>query len=169
MLVPETWRSRITRWGFNWFPAYRGTGARITYIAGDWMEVRVRLALNWRTRNYVGTIFGGSMYGAIDPVFMVMLMKVLGRGYVVWDKAATIRFLRPGRTPLSATFRISADDVAQIREAVRTLGKTEREFTVDLVSSEGVVHASCQKLVSIRARGGDTTSAERSSRPRSTG
>lgn len=152
MPVPETWRTRITRWGFNWFPAYRGTGARIAFIAGDWMEVRVRLPLNWRTRNYVGTIFGGSMYGAIDPVYMVMLMKVLGRDYVVWDKAATIRFRRPGREPLSATFRITADDVAQIRRALETSEKIEREFTVDLVSASGEIHASCQKLLSIQAR-----------------
>ena len=152
MPVPETWRTRVTRWGFNWFPAYRGTGGRLTYVAGDWMEVRVRLPLNWRTRNYVGTIFGGSMYGALDPVFMIMLIKVLGRDYVVWDKAATIRFRRPGREPLSAIFRITAEDVAQIREAVHASGKAEREFTVDLVSAEGVVHASCQKVLSIRAR-----------------
>jgi hypothetical protein len=55
------------RWGFNFFPAFRGTGARITYIAGDYREMRVELPLNWRTRNYVGTIFGGSLYGAVDP------------------------------------------------------------------------------------------------------
>jgi acyl-coenzyme A thioesterase PaaI-like protein len=98
--MAETWRSRSYRWFFNWFPAYRGTGARITYIAGDWSEIRIRLPLSWRTRNYVGTIFGGSMYGAIDPMYMMMLIKTLGPDYVVWDKAATIRFRRPGREPL---------------------------------------------------------------------
>lgn len=152
MPVPETWRTRVTRWGFNWFPAYRGTGARITFIAGDWMEVRVRLPLNWRTRNYVGTIFGGSMYGAIDPVFMIMLMKVLGRDYVVWDKSATIRFRRPGREALTAAFVITDEDTARIRDELATSDKIEREFAVDLVSASGVVHASCQKLLSIRRR-----------------
>ena len=71
------------RWGFNFFPAYRGTGARVTYISGDFREVRVELPLNWRTRNYVGTIFGGSVYGAVDPHYMIMLIKILGKGYVV--------------------------------------------------------------------------------------
>lgn len=92
------------------------------------------------------------MYGAIDPVYMLMLIKILGREYVVWDKAATIRFRRPGRGALSATFRISSEDVAEIREAVRASGKVEREFNVDLVGDDGVVHASCQKLLSIRRR-----------------
>ncbi len=71
--MPESIRTTLMRWGFNLFPAYRGTGGRITYIAADWREVRVTLPLNWRTGNYVGTIFGGSMYGAVDPLYMVML------------------------------------------------------------------------------------------------
>ena len=64
--MPESWSSRLLRWKFNLFPAYRGTGARIAYIADDFHEVRLRLPLSWRTRNAVGTIFGGSMYGAVD-------------------------------------------------------------------------------------------------------
>lgn len=85
--MPESLRTRLARWWFNWFPAYRGTGGQITYIAADWSEVRLRLPLNRRTRNYVGTIFGGSMYGAVDPIYMVMLIQVLGPAYVVWDKS----------------------------------------------------------------------------------
>jgi hypothetical protein len=61
--MPESWTTRLTRWRLNWFPAYRGTGARLTYISADWSEVHIRLPLSWRTRNYVGTIFGGSMCG----------------------------------------------------------------------------------------------------------
>ena len=66
--MPESFESRKMRWGFNLFPAFRGTGARVTYIASDFHEARVRLPLSWRTRNYVGTIFGGSLYGAVDPM-----------------------------------------------------------------------------------------------------
>ena len=76
--MPESWPTRLARWRFNWFPAYRATGARITYIAADWREVRIRLPLSRRTRNYVGTIFGGSLYGALDPIYMIMLIKALG-------------------------------------------------------------------------------------------
>lgn len=150
--MPETFRTRLYRWAFNIYPAYRGTGARVTYIAGDWTEVRIRLPLNWRTRNRVKTIFGGSMYGAIDPVYMQMLMHHLGPDYVVWDKAASIRFRRPGREQLYATFRLSLDDVAGIRREAHEMGKTEPEFTVELVSASGEVHAICHKLLSVRPR-----------------
>jgi acyl-coenzyme A thioesterase PaaI-like protein len=150
--MTESWRTRFARWAFNRFPAYRATGARITYIASDWSEVRIRLRLSRRTRNYVGTIFGGSMYGAVDPVYMIMLMRALGPEYVVWDKAATIRFRRPGREPLYATFRLTAAEVAALRTEVAQAGKAEREFTVELVNAAGDVHASCLKLLSIRRR-----------------
>jgi acyl-coenzyme A thioesterase PaaI-like protein len=150
--VGESWQTRLTRWKFNWYPAYRGTGARVTYIAADWREVRVRLPLNWRTRNIVGTIFGGSLYGAIDPFYMIMLIRVLGPDYVVWDKAATIRFLEPGRETLRATFRLTDEDIARIRADVDRLGKAEPEFTVELLNAAGQAQASCRKLLSVRRR-----------------
>jgi len=151
--MPESWTTRVSRWGFNWFPAYRGTGGRIEYIAADWGEVRVRLSLNWRTRNYVGTIFGGSLYGAVDPIYMIMLIKRLGPTYVVWDKSASIRFRRPGRNTLRATFRLEAAELEAIRDIVAREGRVERHYTVDLIDAAGDVAASCEKTISIRMKG----------------
>jgi len=148
--MPESWATRVRRWQFNWFPAYRGTGARVEYIAADWREVRVRLPLNWRTRNYVGTIFGGSLYGAVDPMYMIMLIKLLGPAYVVWDKSASIRFRRPGRETLRATFRVDDADLQTIRAAVARDGKVEHTFSIELLDPAGEVIASCEKLISIK-------------------
>ncbi len=150
--MPESFESRLMRWKFNLFPAYRGTGARVTYVAGDFREIRIRLPLSLRTRNAVGTIFGGSMYGAADPVYMIMLMRNLGRDFVVWDKAATIRFRKPGRTPLFATFRITEDELDAIRIATANGEPVDRTFTVDLADSEGVVHASVEKIIYVRKK-----------------
>jgi acyl-coenzyme A thioesterase PaaI-like protein len=147
-----TWRAWLVRQGFNLFPAWRRTGARIAYIAPDWSVVRVRLPLNWTTRNYVGTTFGGSLYGAMDPIYMIQLIKILGPEYVVWDKAATIRFRRPGRATLYATFRVTPEQVDAIRREVDALGRSEPEYVVELVDAEGEVHASCSKLLSIKRR-----------------
>ena len=66
--MTESWKSLLMRRYFNLFPAYRGTGGRVTYISHDWKRVKIKLPLNWRTRNYVGTIYGGSLYGAVDPI-----------------------------------------------------------------------------------------------------
>ena len=150
--MPESWTTRLARWGFNWFPAYRGVGARIEYVASDWKEVRIRLPLSWRTRNYVGTIFGGSLYGAIDPIYMIMLIKILGPDYVVWDKAATIRFKKPGRSTLYASFVLTDAELEGIRAEVARDGRTERTYVAELKDGDGNVCMSCDKLITIKAR-----------------
>jgi len=151
--MSESLRTRLLRWGFNLFPAYRGTGARITYLADDFREVHVRLPLSWRTRNYVGTLFGGSMYGAVDPVYMLMLIRNLGPDYVVWDKAASIRFRKPGRSTLYARFVLGAEELPAIREALTRAPSVDRTYTVELVDAEGVVHASVEKVIYVARRG----------------
>ena len=150
--MPESFRSRLLRWRFNFFPAYRGTGARVTYIADDLREVRIRLPLGWRTRNYVGTIYGGSLYGAVDPFYMVMLIKTLGPDYVVWDKAATIRFKKPGRTTLYARFVLEEEELRAIKAALEQEPSVDRTYCVDLTDAEGVVHASVEKIIYIARR-----------------
>jgi acyl-coenzyme A thioesterase PaaI-like protein len=138
------------RWAFNVFPAYRGTGARVAYIASDWREVRVELPLSWRTRNYVGTIFGGSLYGAVDPMYMIMLIHILGSGYTVWDKAATIRFLRPGRSRLSARFLLEDAEIDEIRRRLESEPSVDRVYSVELKDAAGVTHAAVEKTVYVR-------------------
>jgi len=150
--MPESLRTAVERRVFNVFPAYRGTGGRVTYIASDWREVRVELPLSLRTRNYVGTIYGGSLYGAVDPFYMLMLMKNLGPDHVVWDKAAAIRFLRPGRSTLRARMAIDAAELDAIRAALETARSVDRIYRVDLADAAGVVHASVEKTVYVRRR-----------------
>ena len=150
--MPESVESRLLRWRFNLFPAYRGSGARVTYIASDFREVRVRLPLTWRSRNAVGTIFGGSIYAAVDPLYMIMLMYLLGRDFVVWDKSASIRFRKPGRSTLYATFQVDDSELESIRSATSSGTPVDRTYNVDLVDADGVVHASVEKIIYIRRK-----------------
>jgi acyl-coenzyme A thioesterase PaaI-like protein len=150
--MPESLKTRASRHLFNFFPAYFGTGARIRYIASDWREIRVDVPLNMRTRNYVGTIFGGSMYGAVDPIYMVMLIRLLGPEYVVWDKAASIRFLKPGRSTLHARFVLDESEVAAIRTELESKKSIERVYAVELVDDQGVPHARIEKTLYFRRK-----------------
>ena len=124
------------------------------YIADDWHEVRVKLPLNWRTRNYVGTLYGGSIYGAIDPIYMLMLMKILGPGYTVWDKAAKIRFRKPGRDTLLADFRLDADEIDEIKGLAASETSIDRTYKVELKDIDGTVHAEIEKTIYIARKKG---------------
>ncbi len=149
----------LARIGFNLFPPYLGTGASIVFISPDWRHVRVKLPLSWRTRNIVGTTFGGSLYAAVDPVYMLMLMKILGQDYVVWDKAACIRFKKPGRDTLYADFHISDAEVETIKNELAQLPSLDRTYSVNIVDREGTVHALVEKTIYISRR--DTVNGRR--------
>jgi acyl-coenzyme A thioesterase PaaI-like protein len=164
--MSESLKTRLLRFAFNFYPCYRRTGARLVYIASDLSEIRVKLPLNWRTRGYWGTTFGGSMYAAIDPVLLVMLARRLGPSYQVWDKAATIEFRKPGRTALHARFRIEEAEIETLRQALAREGRIERTYAVDLVDEAGAVHAHFTKTLHLRdRRGAQLRSAEAATAP----
>ena len=148
----ESFRTHWFRWMTNFWPCYRGTGGKVTFVAADWSEIRVRLSLSWRTRNYVGTIFGGSFYASVDPFFMLMLLKRLGPGFIVWDKAASIRFRKPGKTTLTAVMRVDDAELAEVRALMALEPKLDRTYRVELVDKDGVIHAEVDKVVQIRRK-----------------
>ena len=135
---------------FNLWPPLLGAGIRVTRIQADWKEVDVEMRLRWWNANYVGTHYGGSLYSITDPFFMVMLIRILGPDYIVWDKAASIRFRRPGRSTVYAKFRVSDEQVNEIREALKAEEKIEREFAIEVKDAEGTVIAEVKKLLHFR-------------------
>lgn len=150
--MSESLETRLYRWIFNLYPAYRGTGARVVYIDGDWREIRVKVPLSWRTRNYVGTVFGGSMYGAVDPLYMMMLIRCLGEEFTVWDKSGSIEYHQPGEETLYARCEITDEELAAIR-ALDPGESSDREYSTRLVDSDGDVHATVEKTVYVRRDG----------------
>ena len=151
--MAESFKSRIFRWGFNFFPAYRGTGGRLVYVADDFKEIHIKLPLNWRTRNYVGTIYGGSMYASIDPIYMLMLIKILGPEFTVWDKAAKIRFRKPGEDTLFADFKLTGEEIAEIKRLAENERSIDRIYNVELKDKGGVVHVQIEKTIYISKKG----------------
>jgi acyl-coenzyme A thioesterase PaaI-like protein len=152
MHLSERIANKLRCWSFYRFACYRGTGGHLTYIATDWSEVHLRIPLSWRTRNYVGTIFGGSLYGAVDPIYMLLLIHRLGPEYIVWDKSAAIQFKKPGRETLRARFVVSDEELAAIRTGLETERSVDRTYSVDLVDSAGTVCATVEKIIYIRRR-----------------
>ncbi|MDQ4123549.1 MAG: DUF4442 domain-containing protein [Acidobacteriota bacterium] len=145
--MPESFRTKLKRLSFNFFPAYFGTGAWISYIADDFHELHLEIPLSWRTRSYVGTIFGGSMFASVDPILMVLFIRILGSNYIVWDKAATIRFKRPGKETLFAKFLISAAEIAEIKAELEMRKSLDRVYRIELTNRAGKVHAIIEKTI----------------------
>ena len=149
----ESTYTRLWRWVYNVLPPIRGTGSWLTFMSGDWREAHLRLPLSLRTRNYVGTIFGGAMFAATDPIYMVMLIKVLdGSRYVVWDKSAKIRFFRPGKGKLKAHFLLSDAEVAAIQRQVDEERELDHTFTITWLDQRDRPVARIEKTVYVALR-----------------
>ncbi len=136
----------------NFYPPYLGAAVRVIRISDDFRDVEVEMPLRFYNRNYVGTHFGGSLYSMVDPFYMLMLIHILGPGYIVWDKAASIRFKKPGKGVMKASFHLSEEQIAEIRAAADTQPKVEPQFQVVVKDAEGNVVAEVDKLLYIRKK-----------------
>lgn len=135
---------------FGLYAPFLGAGIRVQHVSPTLDRIRVRMPLRWWNQNLLGTHFGGSLYAMCDPFFPWMLMEQLGPGYVVWDKAAAIRFRRPGRGQVTAEFVVPPDRVAEIRAAADAGRKVEPTFTAQVVDGKGEVVAEVDKLLYVR-------------------
>ena len=136
----------------NIWPPFRAAGIRVREIAPDFRSATVELRMRLLNRNYVGTHFGGSLFAMTDPFFMVMMMKNLGPGYLVWDKQGTVRFLKPARGTVTARFEIPADRIEEARVRTAAGAKYEPVFRVDIVDAQGTVVADVEKTLYIRKK-----------------
>lgn len=124
---------------FNIYPPYLGAGVRVRRLKDDDWAYEVSMKLRFYNNNYVGVHFGGSLYSMCDPFYMLILMNKLGADYIVWDKAASIQFKKPGKGKVQATFRISQERVEAIKKEVEEKGKSEPLFEVDVLNESGEV------------------------------
>lgn len=146
-MKPDTFRRLMNLW-----PPFFFTGIRVTRIADDWREIDVELRLGRLNRNYVGTHFGGSLFAMTDPFYMLMLVHVLGRDYVVWDKAATIDYVKPGRGTVTAVFRLADERLAEIRAATADGSKALPVFRCDVLDPAGELVARVDRTLYVRRK-----------------
>lgn len=133
---------------FKFFGPYAGASIQVKVVDDYTIESSMDLVMT--NTNYVGTHFGGSLYSMCDPFYMFILMKNLGPSYVVWDKAATIRFLRPGRGLVRARFHIDPAEIEEIKTRTAASRKMDWTRTCEVVDSAGKVVASVDKVLYVR-------------------
>jgi acyl-coenzyme A thioesterase PaaI-like protein len=123
--------------GFNFAPMYRRSTGRLYFVSEDLLEVKVKIPISWKNKNYVGTIFGGSMASATDPIYMIQLMNILGEKYVVWDKEATIKFKRPAKSSAYADFKFTPEEISQVRADVAEKNEIDLTKKVNITNKVG--------------------------------
>jgi acyl-coenzyme A thioesterase PaaI-like protein len=136
----------------NLWPPFLFSGIRVERIDPDWRYARVRLALRWYNRNYVGTHFGGSLFAMTDPWWMILVLECLGRDYIVWDQAGEIVFVAPGRGHVYAEFQVEDEILDELRAATADGQKVLRWFETEVKSASGEVIARVRKQLYVRRK-----------------
>jgi acyl-coenzyme A thioesterase PaaI-like protein len=136
----------------NFWPPFLAAGIRVTRLQPDWRAVDVEMKLHFWNTNFVGTHYGGSLYSMTDPFYMLMLIKNLGSGYIVWDKSASIRFRKPGKGRMRASFRLEEEQIEAIRRQLESQERVEPVFQVEVKNESGEVVAEVQKVLHVRKK-----------------
>ena len=136
----------------NFWPPFLFSGITVLEVSKDFRHAKVRLKKKMLTSNYVGTLFGGSLFAMTDPFYMVMVLKNLGKNYIVWDKRSEIEYVSPGKTTVYAEFNLTDADLAEIKQEVALSGKYLRWFEVEIKSADGTVVAIVKKQIYVRAK-----------------
>ena len=136
----------------NWYPPYLFSGIKVIAYANDFSSFRTRLKLTWYNRNLIGTAFGGSLYSMCDPFFMFILLIHLGEDYIVWDKRASIEFVKPGKGTVYADFKLTIEQISEIKERVNDEEKGVFDFPCEVKDGKGNLIAKLQKGVYVRRK-----------------
>jgi acyl-coenzyme A thioesterase PaaI-like protein len=136
----------------NLYPPYLGAGVKVTYISEDWKEVHVSMSLHWFNRNAVGTHFGGSLYSMVDPHLMLLLMQLLGRDYLVWDKSAGIEFVKASKSRVTSVIKVSNEDLEVIRRNTDNGEKYFSNFIVEIRDEDDDLVARVKKTIYVRKK-----------------
>jgi acyl-coenzyme A thioesterase PaaI-like protein len=136
----------------NWYGPFLGAGVKLEKMTKDYRHARVSMKLTFYNKNYMGTQFGGSLYSMTDPWYMLMLIKNLGRDYIVWDKAATVNFRKPGRGKVTAEFNLTDEHLNEIKKHLETEKKMDYHFKVEVKDDEGKLIAEVDKVLYIRRK-----------------
>lgn len=146
-MKPNMFRKLMNLW-----PPFLGAGIKVKNIDPDFTTIDVELKMRFYNKNYVGTHYGGSLFSMTDPFYMLILMKQLGKDYLVWDKSSKIDFKKPGKGKLTAHFNITQKQVKDIKDQADKQKKVEPKFTVQVLDEAGDVVAEIEKTLYVRRK-----------------
>lgn len=137
---------------FNWSPMYRRSCGKIIHVSKDLHTVRIKIPLSYKNKNYVGSIFGGSLFSATDPIYMIQLMQILGKDYVVWDKSSVIRFRKPAFSMAYADFHFTSNEIAEIQQKVAEENEVHYVKQLMITNANQEVFTELEKTIYISSK-----------------
>ena len=144
---------KIVRLILNLFPPLLFNRISIQSIKKDFMEIKVRIRHSITNKNFHRTIFGGTIFSAIDPYFPIIYWQVFSRKKLpieVWIKRAEISYINPAETNLYLIFTLKEEDIQKALKGLQEDGRFQVWHEVEAVDENGIICAEAKVLVYIR-------------------
>jgi hypothetical protein len=145
-------KATLFRVGFNISPMYRRSCGKIIFASDDLHVVKIKIPLSYKNKNYVGSIFGGSLFSATDPIYMIQLMQILGKEFVVWDKKTEIKFKRPAYENAFATFEFTSSEIEEIKQKVQSENEIDYNKILHITDKNGTIFTELDKTLYISTK-----------------
>ena len=144
---------KMVRLILNLFPPLLFNRISIQSMSENFMEIKVRVRHSWMNKNFQRTIFGGTIFSAIDPYFPSMYWHVFSRKKIpieVWLKSAEINYKHPAKTDLSLVFTLKEEDIQTALKGLKKDGRFEVWHAVEAVDKNGTICAEAKVLVYLK-------------------
>ena len=138
---------------FLWlWPPFLGTGIRVKSFSDDLSCILVQMKTRFWSQNYFGTHYGGSLFSMTDPFYALMLVHILGKEYIIWDKSASIRYKIATTNPVYARFELSPEKIQQLKSQLVDQHKIEPTFCIPITDEKGRTIALVERTLHIRRK-----------------
>ena len=137
----------------NLFPPLLFNRIFIQSINRDFKEIIVCVRHSWMNKNFQRTIFGGTIFSAIDPYFPTMYWHIFSRRKLpieVWIKSAEIKYIYPAKTDLTLIFKLKEEDIQIAMKGLQKDGRFQVWHSVEAVDKYGVICAEAKVLIYLR-------------------
>ncbi len=133
------------------YPPFLFMGLRIESVSKDYRKLVASVPTRWYGLNLHGSMFGGNMCSAADPLPALMCARIF-TGVDVWTKACAVEFNKPARGRIAMKIEITDADIAEIQKQLDEKGKAKHCFEFDFWDRGGISIAKIKNTVYLKKR-----------------
>ncbi len=142
------------KWLLRFYPPFLFQCIWVKRVHDNFVGIDVKICKSFLNINSNRTVFGGTIFAALDPVHPLLLDQIFKsrglRNTVAWLKSAQIDYLKPGQTSLYFSVHFSTEQIDEAYSSIRRDGKVVRTFLTEVYDKNGVLCAVSHNEVYIR-------------------
>jgi hypothetical protein len=145
----------ILKWGMRLYPPLLLQRIWVKKIHANFLGADIKINRSLFTLNFGKAIFGGTIYSATDPFYAMLLGQIMRhKNYdvTIWLKSASIQFLKPGRSDLHYSIRITKEMIEEAEHELNTKGVFIKSYPIEIYSKTGILSAVAKNEIYIKKK-----------------